>query len=159
MITTSHITNKNLQSLEIETEQIVLFWDILWYRNFVCMNCELYLGLQCACKPSWPTGFEKSKIHQPNPEKLQVGGSKIGAFLLDFREKCWKLIKNASILHPSTCNFSALGWWILDFSKPVGQEGLLAHSEPKWVSQFMQLQSLIHREFLFVYYWNILIHF
>ena len=125
------MSRKLLQSLEIETEQTVLFWDLLWHRSFVCMNCELYLGLKCAHKPPWPTGFEKSKIHQPNPEKLQVGGSKIGAFLLDFRGKCWKLIKNASILHPSTCNFSALGWWILDFSKPVGQEGLQAHCKPK----------------------------
>ena len=97
-----------LQSLEIETEQAVLFWDILWYKTFVCMNCELYLSLEYAHKPPWPTGFEKSKIHQPNPENLQFKGSEIGAFLHDFTEKCWKSSKNASILHPST-NFLGLG--------------------------------------------------
>ena len=57
------------------------------------MNCELYLGLQCACKPSLPTGFEKSKIHQPNAEKLQVEGCKIETFLLDFVVKQTFLFK------------------------------------------------------------------
>ena len=85
-----------IQSLEIETEQTVLFWDILWYRSFVCMNCELYLGLQCACKTPWPTGFEKSKIHQPNAEKLQVEGCKIEAFLINFQQFPLKSNKNYS---------------------------------------------------------------
>ena len=39
--------------------------------------------------------------------------------------------QNALILPPSNGNFSRLGWWILDFSKPMGQGGLPAHSEPK----------------------------
>ena len=66
-----------LQSLYYETGQTVLFWDILWQENFVCMNCETYLALEYAHKPTWPTGFEKSKIHQPSLEKLQYKGSKI----------------------------------------------------------------------------------
>ena len=91
---------KLLQSLYYETGQTVLFWDILWQENFVCMNCETYLALEYAHKPTWPTGFEKSKIHQPSLEKLQFKGSRIEAFLLDFEGKCWKLTKNASILLP-----------------------------------------------------------
>ena len=58
-----------LQSLEYETGQIGVFWDILWHKHFVCKNCETYLALECALKLPWPTGFEKSKIDQPNPEK------------------------------------------------------------------------------------------
>ena len=66
-----------LQSLEYETEKTVLFWGVSWHKNFVCKNCETNLGSECAPKPPWPTGFEKSKIPQPNPEKLQFEGSKI----------------------------------------------------------------------------------
>ena len=43
---------------------------------------------------------------------------------------------------PLNCNFSGLGWWILDFSKPVGQGGFGAHSEARLVSQFMQTKFL-----------------
>ena len=50
------------------------------------MNCVTYLALECAPKPPWPTGFEKSKIRQPNLEKFQFEGSKLRAFLLDFKE-------------------------------------------------------------------------
>ena len=57
-----------VQSLEYETEKAVLFWDFLWHKNYVCMNCETNLASKFAPKPPWPTGFEKSKIHQPNPE-------------------------------------------------------------------------------------------
>ena len=78
----------DIQSLEDETAQTVLFWDILWQENFVCMNCETYLSLECAPKPPWPPSFEKSKIHHPNPEKLQFKGSKIQAILLDLKGKC-----------------------------------------------------------------------
>ena len=95
-----------LQSLYYETGQTVLFWDILWPKNFVFMNCETYLALEYAHKPTWPTGFEKSEIHQPNLEKLQFKGSRIEAFLLDFEGKCEKLPKNAPILLPENCNFS-----------------------------------------------------
>ena len=72
-----------IQSLEIETEQTELFWDISWNETFVCMNCALCLASEYDHKPPWPTGFEKSKIHQPSPEKLQFWGSKITAILLD----------------------------------------------------------------------------
>ena len=141
------LQNIMLQSLEYETEKTVLFWDILWHKNFVCMNCVTNLASECAPKSPWPTGFEKSKIHQPNPEKFQFEGSKIQAIFLDFTEKCWKTSKNAQILLPLNCNFSALGWCILDFSKPVGQEGFGAHSEPKLVSQFMHTKFLCHEMF------------
>ena len=70
-----------LQSLYYETGQIVLFWDILCQENFVCMNCDTFLALEYAHKPIWPTGFEKSEIHQPYFEELQFSGSKIEAFL------------------------------------------------------------------------------
>ena len=75
-----------IKSLYYETGcgQTVLFWDILWHKNFVCMNCETYIALEYAHKPTWPTGFEKSEIHQPYLEKLQFSGSKIGAFLGNF---------------------------------------------------------------------------
>ena len=46
---------------------------------------------------------------------------------------------------PLNCNFSGLGWWILDFSKPVGQGGFGAHSEAKLVSQFMETKCLSHK--------------
>ena len=95
-----------VQSLYYETGQTVLFWDILWQENFVCMNCGTYLALEYAHKPTWPTGFEKSEIHQPNLEKSQFKGSRIEAFLLDFEGKCEKLPKNAPILLPENCNFS-----------------------------------------------------
>ena len=93
------------------------------------MNCETNLASECAPKPIWPTGFVKSKIHHPNPEKLQFKGSKIQVILLDFKGKCRKTSKNAQILLPLNWNFSGLGWCILDFSKPVGQGGFGAHSE------------------------------
>ena len=57
------------------------------------MNCETKLASKCAPKPSWPTGFEKSKIHQPNPEKLQYEGSKIQAILHDFKKNVEKQAK------------------------------------------------------------------
>ena len=117
-----------VQSLEYETEKTVLIRSILWHKNFVCKNCETNLGSECAPKPSWPTGFEKSKIHQPNAEKLQFKGSKIQGILLDLRENAEKLSsKNAWILLPLNCNFSGLGWWILNLSKHVGQEEALVH--------------------------------
>ena len=78
----------NVQSLEYETGPTVVFWDILWPKYSVCMNCETHLALECAPKPSWPTGFEKSEIHQANPKKLQFKGSKIEAFLHDFEGNC-----------------------------------------------------------------------
>ena len=109
------------------------------------MNYENNLDSECSPKPPWPTGFEKSKIHHRNPEKLQFEGSKIWAFLLDFKGKCWKTSKNAQILLPLNSNFSGLGWCILDFSKPVGQGGFGAHSKPKLVSQFMQTKFLCHK--------------
>ena len=109
------------------------------------MICETNLDSECAPKPSWPTGFEKSIIHQPNPEKFQFIGSKIQAILLDFKWKCWKTSKNAQILLPLNCNFSGLGWGILDFLKPVGQGGFGEHSEAKLFSQFMQTKFLCHK--------------
>ena len=120
-----------IQSLYYETGQTVLFWDILWHKNFVCMNCETYLALEYAHKPAWPTGFEKSEIHQPYLEKLQFSGSKIEAFLGNFSHFPSKSSKNASILLPLNYNFSRLGWCISDFSKPVGQAGLLAYPKVK----------------------------
>ena len=97
------------------------------------MNCETCIALECAPKSPWHTGFEKSKIHQPNPEELQFEWSKIEAFLIDFdfEQLSSKSSKNASILLPLNCNSSGLGWWILDFSKPVGQGGFGAHSKAK----------------------------
>ena len=52
------------------------------------MNCETCIALECAPKPPRPTGFEKSKIHQHNPEEMQFKGSKIEASLLDFEGNC-----------------------------------------------------------------------
>ena len=109
------------------------------------MNCLTNFASKCAPKPSWPTGFEKSRIHQPNPEKLQFIGSKIWAFLLIFQHFPLKLRKIAWILLPLNCNFSGLGWWILDFSKPVGQGGFGAHSETKLVKQFLQTKLLCNK--------------
>ena len=120
-----------IQSLEYETEKTVLFWDILWHKNFVGMNCETNLASEYAPKPPWPTGFEKSKIPQPNPEILQFKGSKIWAFLLVFQHFPLESCQIAWILLPSNCNFSRLGWLIFDFSKAVGQEDLGAYSEGK----------------------------
>ena len=74
----------DIQSLKYETGQIGVFWDFLWRKNFVWMICETYLALECVPKSPWPTAFEKLKIHQPNLEKLQIKGSKIEAFLLNF---------------------------------------------------------------------------
>ena len=109
------------------------------------MNCETCSASGCAPKPPWPTSFEKSKIHYPKPEKLQFKGRKIQANFLDFKGKCWKISKNAQILLPINCNFSGLGWCILDFSKPVGQGGFGAHFEAKLVKQFMQTKLLCHK--------------
>ena len=36
------------------------------------MNCETNLTSEYAPKSPWPTGFDKSKIHLPLPEKLQL---------------------------------------------------------------------------------------
>ena len=108
------------------------------------MNCEHYLALECALMPPWPTSFEKSKIHEPNLQKLQFEGSKIEAFLLDFQHFSSKISKNASILLPSNCNFSRLDWWILDFSKPVGQASFGAHSNLIQASQSMQTKFLCY---------------
>ena len=66
------------------------------------MNCDAFLGLEHAPKPPWPTGFEKSKIHQPNLEKLQFEGSKIEAFLLDFQHFSSKISKNAYFISVGT---------------------------------------------------------
>ena len=101
------------------------------------MNCETNLASEYAPKPPWPTGFEKSKIPQPNPEILQFKGSKIWAFLLVFQHFPLESCQIAWILLPSNCNFSGLGWDILDFSKPVGQGGFGAHSESELASQFL----------------------
>ena len=51
--------------------------------------------------------------------------------LLVFKGKYWKSRKNASILLPLNWNSSWLGWWILDFSKAVGQGGFGEHSKTK----------------------------
>ena len=127
----------HIQSLEYVTEKTVLFWDILWHKNFVGMNCETNLASEYAPKPPWPTGFEKSKIPQPNPEILQFKGSKIWAFLLVFQHFPLESCQIAWILLPSNCNFSGLGWDILDFSKPVCQGGFGAHTETELASQFL----------------------
>ena len=134
-----------LQSLTIDFEIIVLFWTIFWRKNFVCMNCETNLTSECAPKSPWLTGFEESKIHQPNPEKFQFKGSKIGAFFHVFLHFPLKSSKNAQFLLPLNCYFSGLGWWILDFSKPLGRGGFGAHSEANLVSQFMQTKFLGHK--------------
>ena len=60
-----------VQWLYYESIIIGVFWDFLWHKSFVCIICEIYVALEYAHKPPWPTGFEKSKIHQPNLEKLQ----------------------------------------------------------------------------------------
>ena len=125
------LTVPKLQSLEYETGQIGVFWDILWHKHFVCKNCETYLTLECTLKSPWPTGFEKSKTDQPSPEKLQFNGSKIEVFLLDFWQYPLKSSWNDSILVPLNSYFSGLGWSILDFSKPVGQRSFRAHYKAK----------------------------
>ena len=109
------------------------------------MNCETYLALECSPKPPWPTAFEKSKIHQPNLEEFQFEGSKIEQFLSDFYHFSSKTSKNASILLPLNWNSSRLGWWILDFSKAVGQGGFGKYSNAKQVSQFMQTKFSCHK--------------
>ena len=76
---------------------------------------------------------------------MQFKGSKIWTFLLVFQHFSLKSRKIARILLPSNWNFSGLGWWILDFSKPVGQGGFGAHSEAKLFSQFMQTKFLCHK--------------
>ena len=108
--------------MEYETEKTVLFWDIC-DTEILLRNCETNIASEYAPKPPWHTGFEKSKISQPNPEKLQFKGSKIQAIWLDSKGKCWKTSRNAQILLPLNCNYSGLGWCILDFSKPAGQGG------------------------------------
>ena len=57
------------------------------------MNCETNLASKCAAKPPWPTGFEKSKVHQPNPGKLQFKWNKIQAILHDFKKNVEKEAK------------------------------------------------------------------
>ena len=44
-------------------EQMIELWGTK--KQWVIITSE------CVPEPSWPTDFEKSKIHQPNPEKLQ----------------------------------------------------------------------------------------
>ena len=63
--------DSHLQWSTYETEIIGAFWDLLWHKTFVCINCETHLALECAHKWPWPTGFEKSEIHQLNLEKWQ----------------------------------------------------------------------------------------
>ena len=65
--------------------------------------------------------------------------------LLVFKGKYWKSRKNASILLPLNWNSSWLGWWILDFSKAVGQGGFGKYSNAKQVSQFMQTKFSCHK--------------
>ena len=109
------------------------------------MNCETNFASEYAPKPPWPTGFEESRIPQPNPEELQFKGIKIWAFLLVFQHFPLELSQIARILLPLNCNFTGLGWGILDFSKPLGQVGFRAHFEAKLVSQFMQTKFLCHK--------------
>ena len=54
--------------------------------------------------PSWPTSFEKYKILQKNPDKLQFKGSKIETFLLDTRE----IAKDQAKINQSLCVREAL---------------------------------------------------
>ena len=82
-----------VQWLNYETDQTGVFWEFSWNQIFVCIICETCIALECAPKPPWPTGFEKSKISQPNPEKLQFKGSKIQAIWLDLRENAEKQAK------------------------------------------------------------------
>ena len=86
-----------------------------WRINRRTKKQWVYITSECAPEPSWPTGFEKSKIYQPNPEKLQSIGSKIQASFLDFKGKCWKTSKNAQILLPfceqkNTCLERVSSW-------------------------------------------------
>ena len=57
----------------------------------------------------------------------------------------FKSKKIAWILLPLNCNFSGLGWDVLDFSKPVGRGGFGAHSNSKLVSQFLQTIFMCHK--------------
>ena len=141
-----YFCSKGIQWLYYESIILGVFWDFLWDKTFISMNCVMHLISKCAHNPPWPTGFEKSKIHQPNIEILKFEGSKIEAFLLIFEGKRGKLCKNAKISLPSNFNISRLGWWILDFSKPVGQEGLWAHFGPKCITQFMLIKVLCHKK-------------
>ena len=95
----------------------------------LCQNKLIYRYLNCIWKYSnywiFPLKWTNNLLVIPF------------VLLFDFKEKCWKTSKNAWILLPSNWNFSGLGWWILDFSKPVGQGGFGAHSESELASQFL----------------------
>ena len=56
-----------LQSLYYEIEKTVLVWDILWHKNIVCMNCEIYLALEYAHKPAWPDPQALRNLKYINP--------------------------------------------------------------------------------------------
>ena len=83
----------------IHTVTVIWNWDFSWLKDFVFMNCETYLALECFPKCPWSTAFEKSKIHQPNLEKLQFKGSKIEAFSLFL----WKNSENRTKMLQSCC--------------------------------------------------------
>ena len=71
-------------------------------------------------KRSWLTDFEKSKIQQHNPEKLQFERSKIEAFWCDFDGKCRKWKQKCFNLAPLNGNFSRFGCWIFRFLSVCG---------------------------------------
>ena len=103
----------------------------------LCQNKLIYRYLNCIWKYSnywiFPLKWTNNLLVIPF------------VLLFDFKEKCWKTSKNARILLPLDWTFSGLEWWILDFSKPVGQDCFRAYSEAKLVSQFMQTQFLFHK--------------
>ena len=130
----------------IKSRYVYSHWNMKLKKQYYFGTfCDPKILFSRIVKPPWPTVFEKSKIPQPNPEKLQLKGSKIQAILLDFKGKCWKTSKNAWILLPLNWNFSGFGWWISDFSKSVDQYGFGAYSEVKLISQFMQTKFLCHK--------------
>ena len=73
------------------------FWILPGYRIYFKRS-----------KPTWPTAFEKSKIYQPNFEKLQFKESKICAFLLIFQHFSQNQAQNTQIL--LSLNYNSQDW-------------------------------------------------
>ena len=83
------------------------------------ITCETYLALEWAPKSFWPTGFEKSKIHQANPQKLQFKESKIKYFCLDF-SNFLKIKQKGSNLASFKWEFLKIGLMNFRFLKACG---------------------------------------
>ena len=94
-------TRSHLLYLCYETGQTILFWDILWQKNFVCMNCDIFLALEHD-----PQALRNLKYINPILRNCNSKEAGLKHFCLIFEGKYEKLPKNASILLPENCNFS-----------------------------------------------------